>query len=172
MTRDIGNKRLFQPYQSGLLHRLNHLNHHAVPRDTELFPNKPRYSGHLNFSLFLHLHQGLQFYLDIQCSTLQTSFTQLKKTKRERICICNVGFIWLNLLLTPFISHPDLQLSLVTASGALWHIFFHFCFEGTKSQFGGLVKDSFVACFLWFVSLLELTSSVVLPSLFFHNGHI
>lgn len=113
---------------------LNHLDHYyAVPRDTfslshifslsKLFPNKPRNSEHLNFSPFLHPHQGLQFYLDIQSSSLQTFFTQLKKTKRERICICNVGITWLNFLLTTFISHPDLQLSLVTVSGVFWHTF-------------------------------------------------
>lgn len=51
---------------------LNHLNCYSVPRYTKLFPNQPRYSGHLNFSPFLHLQPGLQFYPDIQtmfCST-------------------------------------------------------------------------------------------------------
>lgn len=93
-------------------------------------PHSPKYwQANLPHPFCTHTKGYGSTRASTQCSALQTFFTQLKKTKREMICICNVGIIWLNFLLTTFISHPDLQVSPVNSQWSFLAHLFSFLFR-------------------------------------------
>lgn len=110
---------------------LNHLNCYSVPRDTNKVSKQAqifRTSEFLTLSAPTARATVLPRHPD-NVLLYRHSSLSWRKQKGKGF----VGAIWVNFLLISFTSHPDLQVSPVTARGAFWHIFFHSWVEGTKS---------------------------------------